>query len=141
MHAPDTPCLLLDEARMERNLTRLRRALDHHGVAFRPHVKTCKNPEIATRMRAGIESPGITVSTLAEAEAFFQRGFDDQIYAVGIGPGKLARVTSLVDQGLALKLILDHTETAHALAETPHQPAGGFDLLIEIDADGQRAGL
>jgi len=126
---------------MDRNLARLRRRLNQHGVAFRPHVKTCKNPEIAARMRRDINSPGITVSTLAEAGEFFRHGFADQIYAVGIGPGKLQRVARMIDEGLALKLILDHPDTARALVESPHRPAGGFDLLIEIDADGERAGL
>ena len=141
VHSPDTPCLLLDESRMGRNLVRLGRKLNRHGVAFRPHVKTAKNPEIAARMRQGINSPGITVSTLAEAEELFRHGFDDQIYAVGVGPGKFRRAARLVDQGLSLKMILDHADTARALAESPDRPTGGFELLIEIDADGERAGL
>ena len=141
MHPPATPCLLLDEPRMERNLARLRRILNRHGVALRPHVKTCKNVEVARRMVGGGASPGITVSTLAEAEAFFGQGFDDQVYAVGIGPGKLDRAAALVERGLKLKLILDHPDTATALRDSPRRPARGFDLLLEIDADGERAGL
>ena len=36
----ETPALLLDEARMQRNIERMRRQVQRLGVAFRPHVKT-----------------------------------------------------------------------------------------------------
>ena len=38
----ETPLLLLDEARMQRNIARMQSRLDALGVAFRPHVKTSK---------------------------------------------------------------------------------------------------
>ena len=49
----DTPCLLLDEARMERNIDRLRSRLREAGVALRPHLKTAKSWEVSRRMMSG----------------------------------------------------------------------------------------
>ncbi|MBM9531975.1 hypothetical protein JWG42_17620, partial [Desulfoprunum benzoelyticum] len=46
----DTPCLLLDQARMERNISRLRSRLQDAGVAFRPHLKTAKSWEVSRRL-------------------------------------------------------------------------------------------
>jgi D-serine deaminase-like pyridoxal phosphate-dependent protein len=46
----ETPALVLDEARMARNIERMRSHLQALRVAFRPHVKTCKSIDVARRM-------------------------------------------------------------------------------------------
>src|SRR5881394_800239 len=89
-----TPALLLDSAKVERNCRTMRERLASHGVALRPHVKTAKNVEVA-RLAVGADAGPITVSTLREAEYFFERGFTDILYAVGIVPAKLERVAEL----------------------------------------------
>lgn len=128
-----TPALLLDEAKMTRNIERLAARARELGVALRPHLKTAKCTEIARRL--GGDGPGaITVSTLTEAEAFHAAGHDDILYAVGIAPQKLARVQALRAQGCDLVVILDSPEQAKAVAEA-RVPA-----LIEIDSDGHRGG-
>ena len=38
----NTPALLLDRARMDRNIERMQRRMDALGVSFRPHAKTRK---------------------------------------------------------------------------------------------------
>ena len=53
-----------------------------------------------------------TVSTLLEAEYFFNLGVIDLIYAVGISPGKFERAVNLREAGCDLKVILDNKETA-----------------------------
>lgn len=80
-----TPALLLDEARMMRNIERLAGRAERLGVTLRPHLKTAKSVETARRLTG--ETPGpITVSTLAEAEVFHEAGHSDILYAVGIAP-------------------------------------------------------
>ncbi len=137
---PVTPCLLLDVDRMTRNIQDLEARLAGLGVPLRPHVKTCKSIEIARRMMAE-NSPGITVSTLAEAEYFFSHGIDDQFYAVGLAPGKLERIAGLYRNGLALKLTLDNSGAARRLGEAAVRLDCAFTVLLEIDADGQRGGF
>src|SRR5688572_3365585 len=89
-----TPCLLLDEQKMERNIARLNARLQRLGVSLRPHLKTAKSVEIARRLMTSPAGPA-TVSTLREAEAFADAGVTDILYAVGIAPGKLSRVLAL----------------------------------------------
>jgi len=125
---------------MTRNIQELEAHLSELGVPTRPHVKTCKSIEIARRMMSD-DSPGITVSTLAEAEYFFEHGIADQLYAVGIAPGKLARVAELYRRGLELKLTLDNLASAHRVAEAAGQVGCNFQVVLEIDADGQRGGF
>lgn len=139
-HIVQTPALVLDLDRMTRNLARFESRISTLGVALRPHVKTAKSAEVARRM-LGPLSPGITVSTLAEAEYFLDHGFTDQVYAVGIAPGKLARVAELIGHGARLKLVLDHADAARALIDAAGTSPARFEVLLEVDADGKRAGL
>jgi D-serine deaminase-like pyridoxal phosphate-dependent protein len=136
----ETPALLLDEARMERNIARMRERLQRLGVSFRPHVKTNKSLEVTRRLLPGGTGP-ITVSTLLEADYFAEHGFKDILYAVCIAPNKLAHVAALQQQGVRLSLILDSMQTARLLAQE-HQASGRqFEVLIEIDSDGHRSGV
>lgn len=139
-HKPVTPCLLLDVERMTRNIQVLEAKLDRLRVPVRPHVKTCKNIDIAHRMM-GPASPGIAVSTLAEAEYFLDHGIADQIYAVGIAPGKLERVAQLAARGADLKILLDNRKAAAAVAEAARTHDCRYRVLLEIDSDGHRAGF
>jgi D-serine deaminase-like pyridoxal phosphate-dependent protein len=134
-----TPFLALDPERMERNLARLEERMRELGVSLRPHMKTHKSVEVGDRMCRGI-CP-ITVSTLREAEKFADAGFRDITYAVGIAPSKLDRVEALRRSGVDLSVILDSTAQARAVAEASRRSSDRIPALIEIDADGHRAGL
>ena len=46
----ETPCLVLDEAKLEANVARMRAQLDRLGVALRPHLKTAKSIDVARRV-------------------------------------------------------------------------------------------
>ena len=106
-----TPALVLDECRMVRNIARLRERMLKLGVLLRPHMKTAKSVDVARRQLEGGVGPA-TVSTLREAEVLFAAGVKDILYAVGIAPGKLARVLALRAAGCDLKIILDSFEQA-----------------------------
>lgn len=134
LHDLPTPCLLLERERMETNIERLHQRMDRLGVSLRPHLKTAKCVEVARRMLSTPSGPA-TVSTLREAEVFAEAGVTDLIYAVGIAPDKLARVQRLQAQGVEIAVILDSPEQADACTRA-QVPA-----LIELDADGHRAGL
>src|SRR5699024_10602512 len=142
MNLPEltTPALLIDEARLERNVARMNARLKHLGVPLRPHLKTVKNIELAERMLRG-HPGGAAVSTLAEADHFFAAGIDDLLYAVGIAPGKLGEVSRRVAAGMKLTLGLDHPDAAGAVAAAAGRFGVDFKVLLEVDADGQRAGF
>jgi len=144
MHASferlETPCLLLDEARMQRNIDRMRERAGALGVRMRPHLKTCKSIDVARRMMASPTGPA-AVSTLKEAEYFFGHGVADLLYCVGIAPAKLAHVAALRRRGCALTVILDSLEAARALVQAGAAERERFAVLIEIDSDGHRAGV
>jgi D-serine deaminase-like pyridoxal phosphate-dependent protein len=142
MHLTDleTPALVVDRARLTRNIERMRDRLAGLGVPLRPHVKTAKSIDVVRLAVAG-QPGGITVSTLREAEYFLDHGFTDILYAVGIVPSKLPHVAALQRRGADLTIILDSVEMADAVARQAEALGTVFPVLIEVDTDGGRAGV
>jgi D-serine deaminase-like pyridoxal phosphate-dependent protein len=140
LDALETPALVLDLAKVERNVARLTARLDALGVGFRPHVKTAKSIEVARRLFPGGRGP-ITVSTIKEAEYFAEGGTTDMTYAVGLAPGKLERLQALLARGIDVSVVIDTLEQAKALAGAARAGGAMPAALIEIDCDGHRGGL
>jgi D-serine deaminase-like pyridoxal phosphate-dependent protein len=136
----DTPALLLDAGKLERNCLRMRERVRSQGAMLRPHVKTAKSVEVTQVALDAPEGP-ITVSTLREAEYFFDRGFRDILYAVGIVPGKVPRIAELTRRGARVSAIVDSVEGARALLAAAAKAQVRVPTLIEIDSDGHRAGI
>ena len=134
-----TPCLLLDEARMDRNIARIHARLAGTGTTYRAHLKTAKSVEVARRQLTGAQGPAM-VSTLREAEVFAAAGITDLTYGVGIAPHKLARVMALRARGADLAVLVDNVPQARAVAEAS-RAGDPVPALIEIDCDGHRSGV
>lgn len=135
-----TPAALIDVGRVRSNIARLQRHLGDLGVPLRAHLKTSKCVEIARMVMPAATGPA-TVSTLREAEQFAAAGVRDLLYAVGIGPDKLSRVVALRAAGVDLCIVLDSLDQARAVVAVCKDTKTRIPVLIEIDADGQRAGL
>ncbi|WP_457809248.1 DSD1 family PLP-dependent enzyme [Kushneria sp. EE4] len=140
LHALETPAALIDIQRLQRNIERMQARMDTLGVRFRPHVKTAKCPNV-TQAQIAAGARGITVSTLKEAEQFFESGITDILYAVGISIDKLPRARALLEKGCDLKLIVDNIDTARAIGEFEKVHDATFEVWIEIDTDGHRSGI
>ncbi len=136
----ETPALVLDRARLMRNLARMADRARRLGVALRPHLKTVKSVDIA-RLVVDPERPRLTVSTLKEADHFAAAGFGDILYAVGIAPNKVAHAAALRRAGVELTLLLDSLEAVRALGAAALEQGVDFAVMIEIDTDGHRAGV
>ncbi|WP_093160384.1 alanine racemase [Aliiruegeria lutimaris] len=135
-----TPCLVLDRAKLRRNIARMKAACARTGVKLRPHLKTAKSIEVA-RLFDGPDSPGIAVSTLLEAEYFASNGIRDIQYAVGITPDKLDRVAAIQREGARVTLITDDLGTAQAICRHATEANAVFHVQIEIDCGERRSGV
>jgi D-serine deaminase-like pyridoxal phosphate-dependent protein len=136
----ETPALLLDEARMLRNIRRMQERMDLLGVRFRPHAKTSKCAEVVRRQLAA-GARGLTVSTLKEAERFFAEGVDDILYAVAVAPDKLDRALALAAPGRRLTLVVESPAAAEAVSRHGRGHGHRHEVLVEIDTDGDRSGI
>jgi D-serine deaminase-like pyridoxal phosphate-dependent protein len=135
-----TPSLLLDLARVRRNAERFAALAKREGVRLRPHVKTHKCAEIA-RVQAEGAGGAITVSTLAEARFFAERGFRDITYAVPIEPGKFDDAINLSRRVERLSLVTDDTSIPHLLDETARRAGATLDLFLKVDCGSHRCGV
>lgn len=136
----ETPCAVVDETRMQRNINRLRTHLDTLGVTFRPHLKTAKSIDVAHQLMPTPQGPA-TVSTVKEAEQFLAAGVTDLIYAVGIEPTKLRHIMGLRQQGADIAVILDSAEQAELVAGASRTADDRIPALIELDCDDHRSGV
>jgi len=136
----ETPCLILDKGKLERNIKKMRDHLARLNIPLRLHVKTAKCIQAVQLVLEGREK-SITVSTLKEADYFFSHGITDILYAVGIAPVKLEHIAGLRNKGADIKIILDSMEQAQSAANAGQNFGITFPALIEIDSDHHRAGV
>ncbi|HBC70074.1 MAG TPA: alanine racemase, partial [Sutterella sp.] len=136
----DTPSLILDLNKTRMNIERAKQKAASLGVSWRPHLKTHKCVEVARLQMHAPEGPA-TVSTVKEAERFFEAGVRDMIYAVGIAPHKLPRIHALNSRGADVKIILDNVAAARAVSAFCKENRTRIGVLIEIDCDGHRSGV
>jgi D-serine deaminase-like pyridoxal phosphate-dependent protein len=135
-----TPSLVLDRAKLTRNIARMAAACRRTSVALRPHLKTAKSIDVA-RLVLGEGTKGIAVSTLREAEYFAGEGVRDIQYAVCITPDKLERVAKIQAMGVKLALITDSVDVANAIAAKQDEIDATFHVQIEVDCGENRTGV
>jgi D-serine deaminase-like pyridoxal phosphate-dependent protein len=136
-----TPTLVLDLDRVERNCAAMIRRAERHGVTLRPHLKTAKSAAVARLATRG-QQGALTVSTVAEIEYFAQHGFRDITYAVGIAVHKVDELVRLQrDQAVQITLLADQLDSVLAVGKRAADLGAEFALLIEIDCGAGRGGV
>lgn len=140
LSALETPCLILDRARLSRNLARMTDRYRAAGLRLRPHMKTAKSIDVARLALAG-NFGGITVSTLKEAEYFADHGITDITYAVSLVPERMPRIAVLVRRGVTLGTITDSLAVAEEASRRATAEGIILDVMIELDSGERRAGL
>lgn len=135
-----TPCLILDVERVRRNAARVREIARKNTARLRPHIKTHKCVEVARIQTAG-QDGALTVSTLAEAEAFARQGFSDFTYAVPIEPGKFAAAIDLIRRGVKLNLLTDSADIPEPLDNAARAAGLTIPVFLKVDSGSHRCGV
>lgn len=90
-----TPAILVNRPRLERNIRAMQSACDAHGVGLRPHIKTHKLVPVA-RMQLAAGAAGLTCAKLGEAEAMLASGARSIFVAHSIvDPRQAPRIAAL----------------------------------------------
>lgn len=135
----ETPAALVDLPRMRANLARAAEYCRKHSLAWRPHVKTHKTPELA-RMQVAAGAVGVTVSTPGEA-VVMASAVDDLLLAYPpLGAGKLNRLMSLPAH-VKLTVALDSREALQGLASAASAANRTVGVLVELDMGMRRVGV
>ncbi len=127
-----TPCLLVDLARVRHNLAAMRTHLGGDLARWRPHVKTSKIPEVLDLvLGAGVRH--FKCATTREAEVLLARARApvDLLVAMAHHGRNLARVREVARAWPDHRLSVLTEDPAHAAAIV----AGGNDLGLFVDLD------
>jgi D-serine deaminase-like pyridoxal phosphate-dependent protein len=136
----DTPALLVDLDVLAVNIARIARSCREHGVAWRPHIKAHKTPEIA-HMQIAAGAVGVTCAKLGEAEVMAEAGITDILIANQIiGPAKIARLVALLARAEVVVAVDDPGNIA-ALGEAAAAAGCCLAVVIEVDIGMRRAGV
>src|SRR5207253_9870793 len=138
--ALDTPALLVDLDVMEANIARIVATCRAHGVAWRPHSKAHKTPEIA-HMQIAAGATGVTCAKLGEAEVMAATGIRDILIANQIvGPIKIARLVQLADYADPI-VCVDSVENLIELDAAFTNASKPLRVAIEVNIGMNRAGI
>src|SRR5262245_42930441 len=136
----ETPAVLVDLDRLERNIARMAEAARRAGVRLRPHAKTHKVPEVG-RLQIAAGAIGLTLAKPGEVEVFADAGFEDVFIAYPtVGADKARRLLALAER-LRLRVGADSVEGARTLAEVFHRAGRRLDVLLKVDVGSRRVGV
>jgi len=138
--ALDTPALLVDLDVMEANIARIVATCRAHGVAWRPHSKAHKTPEIA-HMQIAAGAIGVTCAKLGEAEVMAAAGIREILIANQIvGSDKIGRLVRLAERADPL-VCVDSVENLIELDAAFGTLGKPLRVAIEVNIGMNRAGI
>lgn len=135
----DTPALLIDLDRMERNITTMQARCDAAGIKFRPHVKTHKNPQIA-KMQLEAGAVGIACQKVSEAEVFAAAGIHDILLPYNIVGEAKTDALMLLAQANRVTVSADSIDVVHGLAQAAAKDDTGLRVLVDLETTMRRTG-
>ena len=136
----DTPALLLDRDKLERNIAAMAAFAAGGPAKLRPHSKTHKCVEIA-RLQLAAGATGITCAKVGEAEALADGGIPDVLIANQVvGPIKIARLVALARR-CALTVAVDDAGNVAQLAAAATQAGVVIRCYVEVDVGMARCGV
>ena len=134
-----TPQVLIDRARLMRNIDRAQALASAAGVRLRPHAKTHKSPTIA-RWQLERGAVGICCAKLGEAEVFVDAGIRDIRLPYPVQPAHAPRLLALADRA-AISIIVDHLDVARGWSDAMQAAGRTLDVLVKVDVGFHRCGI
>jgi D-serine deaminase-like pyridoxal phosphate-dependent protein len=134
-----TPCVLLDQQRLERNIDRMQDAAAARRMRLRPHAKTHKSVDLA-RLQVARGAAGICCATPGEAEVFAEAGLRDIRLPYPINPVNASRILALLDR-THLSFIVDDLDVARRWADVMSGAGREVDVLVKVDVGFHRCGI
>jgi D-serine deaminase-like pyridoxal phosphate-dependent protein len=136
----ETPVLLVDLDKLERNVATMRRIIiQEAGIGWRPHTKAIKTPAIAHKLlQAGAH--GVTCAKLSEAEVMAGAGIRDILIANQVvGGPKLARLVRLCRHADPI-VAIDCQAHVKALDAAAQSAGTRLRVVVEVNIAMNRAG-
>jgi len=134
-----TPQVVIDRARLMRNIDRAQQLASKAGVALRPHAKTHKSPVVA-KWQIDRGAVGVCCAKVGEAEVFVAAGIANIRLPYPVSPSNASRILALLDRA-AISIIVDHLDVARGWSEAMVRAGRTLDVLIKVDVGFHRCGI
>jgi D-serine deaminase-like pyridoxal phosphate-dependent protein len=137
----DTPSLLLDINKLERNIKETATFAHDNQIQLRPHIKTHKSVQIA-KLQLASGAVGITTAKIGEAEVMAAAGIKDILIAFPISSEqKIARLIPLLEKGVQLKVAVDQLEQLRFLQKGIEGSPFILEVWIKVNSGLNRCGV
>jgi D-serine deaminase-like pyridoxal phosphate-dependent protein len=136
----DTPALLLDLDKVERNLATMARLFEGSSVRLRPHAKTHKVPILALR-QLELGAIGICCAKLGEAEVLAAGGVSEVLVTTEVvGSTKVRRLLGLARQ-INVTTVVDDAGAAEQLSNAAVEVGLRLRCLVDLNVGQNRCGV
>ena len=135
-----TPALLIDLPRLERNISTMQAHCNELGFSLRPHFSAHNILEIA-HMQIEAGAVGVTCNTVQEAEACAEAGISDILIAHNVVGEQTAR--QLLDLTLYNRIVVtaDHPMVVATLADVARDYDMPLRIMVELATHLERGGV
>jgi D-serine deaminase-like pyridoxal phosphate-dependent protein len=140
IHDLDTPAVVCDLDKLERNIKEYNANAKQIGIPLWSHTKSHKIPEIA-HMQINAGSVGICCQKVGEAEVMAAAGITNITIPYNIvGASKVDRLLRLARR-INITVAVDSETTARGISEGAIRHGGTVRTLIELDTGSKRCGV
>ena len=134
-----TPCLVIDDAIVRRNIASMAEYAAAHQLKLRPHTKTHKSCFVSQlQLEAG--ACGLTVAKMGEAEVLSTVCDDILLAYPTVDAHRCERAARLAER-ITLRVALDSFLAADHLSEAAARIGSTVGVLVDVDLGYKRTGV
>lgn len=137
----ETPCVVIDEQQVQKNIEKMQLHTNQYGCQLRPHIKTHKMKHFA-KMQIQAGAKGISCAKVSEAEVMAEAGIDDIFIAYPlVGKLRIERALKLHKKVKRLILAVDSYSQAEMLNQICNVENLSVEIRLEVDTGAKRTGV
>ena len=137
-----TPCLIIDYNKFEKNILKMKNFVLINNVKLRPHAKMHKSFNVADFQIKFGGAHGICCQKVSEAEVFARQGIKDILITNQVTDlFKINRLTSVSSDEIKLGCCVDDEENIININKSAKEKNTKIDLYIEFDCGANRCGI
>ena len=139
--ALNTPVLVLDIDKLDRNIATMQSLATARGVALRPHAKTHKSIDIGKRQIAA-GAIGLCCAKIGEAEVLADGGITGLLITSPVSaPAAIDRLAALAKRGIGLMAAIDNPDMVARWQNALASAGAMLDVVIDVDPGIRRTGV
>jgi D-serine deaminase-like pyridoxal phosphate-dependent protein len=137
----DTPCLVVNQDKLEQNVRAMQDHVTRFGKKLRPHAKTHKCSKIAKmQMEAG--AVGICVAKVSEADVLVRNGVKGTLITSPVVTDyKIATLLDCLSLDPDLMVVVDNPANAQKLGDEAKRRGLRLNVLVDLDPGMGRTGV